>query len=108
MSYVEGDGILESFYYLLWRKDSPYIGELNIKLPDTIILKRGRPMAWYFTDKKGEVLKKKLANITYENIVKKFCKGVKKGEIAGYFIKVDEEKKLARVINYNMIYGTTA
>lgn len=47
-------------------------------------------MAWYFTDKNGEVLKKKLMNITFENIIKKFSQGVKKGEIAGYFIKVDE------------------
>jgi hypothetical protein len=93
MSNLEGDGIMEMVYYLLWRKDSPYNEQMNISIPDTIIFKKGRPVSWYFTNSEGKVLKKKGPNVTFENIVKVFSKGMKPGDITGYFINVDEEGK---------------
>jgi hypothetical protein len=91
MSNLEGDGIMELIYYLLWRKDSPYNEQMNICIPDTIIFRKGRPVSWYFTNHDGTVLKKKLANVTFDNIVKAFTKNAKNGDIVGYFINIDEE-----------------
>jgi hypothetical protein len=92
MSKIEGDGIMELMYYLLWRKDSPYKEHMNISIPDTVIFKSGKPVKWYFTNKEGTVLQKKQDNITYDNIIKKFLTGSKNGDIVGYFITMEIEK----------------
>jgi hypothetical protein len=92
MSNIEGDGIMELMYYLLWRKDSPYKSHLNISIPDTIIFKKGKPVRWYFTNSEGAVLQKKIENINFENILAKFLKGAKSNEIVGYFIRMELER----------------
>jgi hypothetical protein len=92
MSNIEGDGIMELMYYLLWRKDSPYKSHLNISIPDTIIFKKGKPVRWYFTNSEGTVLQKKIENINFENIIAKFLKGSKPNEIVGYFIRMELER----------------
>lgn len=99
MSHIEGDGIIEDLYYLLWRKDSPYKEKLNLRIPDTIVFRKGRPMSWYFTNSQGAVLKKKEPSLNYEEIKKKFVKGVSEGEIVAVFININDEKKLARLLD---------
>ena len=99
MSNIEGDGIMEMIYYLLWRKDSPYNEQMNISIPDTVIFKKGRPINWYFTNSEGIVLKKRQSNVNYEAIIKKFTHNVAAGEIAGYFIHIDDSKKLSKFMN---------
>lgn len=99
MSHIEGDGIIEDIYYLLWRKDSPYNEKLNLRIPDTVIFRKGRPMAWYYTTSEGSVMRKKQPSLVYPEIQKKFTKGAKEGEIVAYFVNIDHEKKLERLLD---------
>lgn len=106
MSHIEGDGVIEDIYYLLWRKDSPFNEKLNLRIPDTIIFRKGRPMAWYFTNNDGVVLRKKPSSLTYPEIQKKFTRGVTEGDIVGYFININDEKKLERLLDKTYFGGT--
>src|SRR5688572_15416893 len=94
MSQIEGDGVIEDIYYLLWRKDSPFNEKLNLRIPDTLIFRKGRPMAWYYTTNEGSVMRKKQNSLVYPKILKKFTQGVSEGDIVAYFVNVDEKKKL--------------
>jgi len=105
MTHIEGDGVIEDIYYLLWRKDSPFNEKLNLRIPDTVVFRRGRPMAWYFTNSEGAVLRKKPTSLTYPEILKKFTKKAEEGNIVGYFINIDEEKKLARLLDKTQFRG---
>jgi len=105
MTHIEGDGVIEDIYYLLWRKDSPFNEKLNLRIPDTVVFRRGRPMAWYFTNSEGAVLRKKPTSLTYPEILKKFTKGANEGEIVSYFINIDEEKKLSRLLDKTQFKG---
>ncbi len=105
MTHIEGDGINEDLYYLLWRKDSPFNEKLNIKIPDTIVFRKGRPMSWYFTNNEGVVLRKKQSSLTFPEITKKFTKKANEGDIVAYFINIDEEKKLSRLLDKTQIRG---
>lgn len=105
MSHIEGDGVIEDIYYLLWRKDSPYKERLNILMPDTIVFRKGRPMAWYFTSSEGVVLRKKQTSLVYEEILAKFTKKASEGDIIAYFINVEEEKKLEKLLDRTYFDG---
>ncbi len=103
MSHIEGDGVIEDIYYLLWRKDSPWNEKLQLKIPETVVFRRGRPIAWYFTNSNGVVLRKKPTSLTYPDILQKFSKGASEGDIVAYFINIDEEKKLARLLDKSLL-----
>jgi hypothetical protein len=59
---LEGDGVSESFYELLWRKDALNFSP-QVNIPETIIYKFGQPVNWYFTATNGRVKKKNRQNL---------------------------------------------
>lgn len=73
---LEGDGINDEFFYLVWCKNEFRQGPV-LWLPDTIIYKCGSPVAWYFTSRKGQVLKKHRHHLLSVHIEESFNKYVR-------------------------------
>jgi len=70
------NGLIDTIYYYLWYKDeSIKAGIFNVRIPDTVIYKYGKPQMWYLTSSLGEVLLKKDDSKSNENIFKTFCRG---------------------------------
>ena len=55
---LEGSGISEAFFNLLWSKDELNFGPI-VNIPDTIVFKDGLPINWYFTSLDGRIKRKK-------------------------------------------------
>eukprot|EP00746_Dinoflagellata_sp_MGD_P005160 gnl/MRDRNA2_/MRDRNA2_109992_c0_seq1.p1 gnl/MRDRNA2_/MRDRNA2_109992_c0~~gnl/MRDRNA2_/MRDRNA2_109992_c0_seq1.p1 ORF type:complete len:492 (+),score=67.35 gnl/MRDRNA2_/MRDRNA2_109992_c0_seq1:76-1551(+) len=67
-------------YELLWRwgnldrKNRNFFRRFGFKIPDSVVMVRGKPYAWYFMSKKdGSLLRKKPENLTTGFIERKFC-----------------------------------
>lgn len=88
MVLLEGDGLIEDLYHLLWRKDSPFFqeGSLRVNLPHTIIYKNKKPNMWYFTSRNGSIIRKKFSKLVPEIIQEEFLKNVSKTGIVAYYI----------------------
>ena len=42
MFNISGDGVFEQLYYLLWKKDGPYIlSKNNYRIPQTVLINNG-------------------------------------------------------------------
>lgn len=74
-------------YELLWRwghrnTNRPGFDQNHgFSIPDTIVIVRGRPYAWYFISKKdGSLLRKSDANLTLGFVEKKLCRDRQDGE----------------------------
>ena len=70
MSACESE--LEWLLYALWTKKSPLPTQFSFGLPDTVVLRDGKPHTWYFTSKDGSILKKNYQNVTAEKVGKAF------------------------------------
>ena len=88
MVLLEGDGLIEDMYHLLWRKDSPFVqdGTLRVNLPHTIIYKNKKPNMWYFTSRDGLIIRKKFSKLIPEIIQTELLKNVSKTGIVAYYI----------------------
>lgn len=116
---LEGDGIIESIYHLLWTKDSVFNIDPYVVIPDTILYKYSKPCYWYFSSKTDLKLKKKIAsNLNNNHIKEKFVKGYNKEVgIIAYFIYKKSNKSVdniknnnnKNITNYNLnqVYSTT-
>jgi len=78
------DKILTTFFPWIWHK-SPYLRDLDILIPDTIIID-DEPVEWYFTNLQKKIRKKMRDKLTVQNILKTFVKKTKGCEIAAIFI----------------------
>mmetsp|Transcript_43457 Transcript_43457/g.139678 ORF Transcript_43457/g.139678 Transcript_43457/m.139678 type:complete len:518 (+) Transcript_43457:151-1704(+) len=83
---VPCEGIVE-LYELLWRwghrtTDQPgFAKNFGFAIPDTIIIEKGKPYAWYFVSKKdGSLLRKSEGSLTLGAVEKKFCRDRKDDE----------------------------
>lgn len=86
-SLLEGDGVIENIFHLLWTKDSIFGRESYVIIPDTIIFKYQKPCYWYFTSKVDNKIKKKsTSKLTNELIKEKFLQNVSKSGIIAYFL----------------------
>lgn len=97
MVLLEGDGLIEDLYHLLWRKDSPYYqdGVLRVNLPHTVIYKNKKPSVWYFTSIKGDIMRKKFSKLVPEIIQEEFMKNMSKtGIVASYIYRVPKNNDL--------------
>jgi hypothetical protein len=84
---LEGDGVIENIYHLLWTKDSIFGSDPNVFMPHTILYKYQKPCYWYFTSKDDNKLKKKSSmKLTNEHIRDVFTRKVSKSGIVGYYI----------------------
>lgn len=88
MVLLEGDGLIEDLYHLLWRKDSPFYqeGVLRVNLPHTIIYKNKKPCMWYFTSTNGSIMRKKFSKLVPEIIEEEYVKNMSKTGIVAYYI----------------------
>lgn len=73
MELKNSDGIQATFYYFLWSK-SKYSQAMKFRIPNTVIFEDGVPTAWFFTGKKGSILKKGPSNTSIPAIKKYFGK----------------------------------
>ncbi len=84
---LEGDGVIENIYHLLWTKDSIFGTDPNVLIPHTVIYKYQKPCYWYFSSKEDEKLKKKSSSkLTNEHIREVFMKKISKSGIVAYYI----------------------
>jgi hypothetical protein len=67
-------------YELLWRwgnldrKNRNFCRRFGFKIPDSVVVVKGRPYAWYFMSKKdGSLLRKKHESLNTGDIEQKFC-----------------------------------
>lgn len=92
------DGIVETFYHLLWLKEfDEKFNHFSFSLPHTILIKNNMPVTWYFSSKTGEILRRKPQNISNELICKEFSKSPSKSSIAAmYLYEVNEDLSLCK------------
>ena len=63
---------LEWLLYALWTKKTASPTKFSFQLPDTVVLRDGKPHNWYFSSREGLILKKNFFNITPDKISKAF------------------------------------
>jgi len=75
-------------YELLWRwgnldrKNRNFCRRFGFKIPDSIVVVKGRPYAWYFMSKKdGALLRKKKENLNNGDIEQALCWERKEGQV---------------------------
>lgn len=76
MSLKNQDNIILKLYAYIWKiskKDDSIFK--NIRIPQTVIIKKGEVLAWFFNSKKGGFLKKRRANLNLKHLRRKFLKG---------------------------------
>lgn len=78
---------ITELYELLWRwghrnTDQPgFAKNFGFAIPDTIVIVKGRPYAWYFISKKdGSLLRKSEGNLSLGMVEKKLCRDRVDGE----------------------------
>eukprot|EP00757_Euglenozoa_sp_SAG-D1_P018740 gene18740-6145_t len=63
---------------MLWRKQTKQKGsthhECCVRIPDTIVMVYSRPMAWYFTNKDGHIMKRNKSRLASGEIIDYFSK----------------------------------
>ena len=82
------DGIVDCLYQLLWMKEKsqPSHSLFSFNLPHTIIIKNNQPVAWYFSDGAGRVLRKYESSIKMKNVLEVFEREVSNSKISSYYI----------------------
>lgn len=85
MYSLEGDGVSEHLYELIWCKDELSFRPI-INVPDTIVYKFGQPVSWYFTGVDGKVKKKFKTNIINAKIEEAFIKANVGSDVVAYYI----------------------
>ena len=85
---LEGDGVIENLYHLLWTKDSIFGMDPYVVIPHTILYKYFKPCYWYFSSSKDSKLKKKSSSkLLSQNIKDEFLKKYNSTvDIVAYFI----------------------
>ena len=86
MQIGDQNKLLFRLYSLIWEK-SPYLKNVNIYIPDTVIID-DEPLEWFFTNKKGFVKKKLRENLKAKNIVKTFCRKTRGCDIVAKFVSL--------------------
>eukprot|EP00906_Rhabdomonas_costata_P031153 RCo044017 len=106
---VDTNGIVTSFYELLWKKKNERQEKQSkypnffVYLPDTIVYNFSQPQYWYFTSSRSgsgfrKLVKKKRQNLNSKNILDKFLKtSSKSGIVAVYMYKDETPEGRARV-----------
>jgi len=87
------DGIDERFFHYLWCKDELNFG-IHVWLPDTIVYRLGRPVAWYFTGVDGSIKRKHKRNLLNARIEEAMTKRVIASDAVAYFITMPITKEI--------------
>ena len=103
---IEGDGILDSMYEVLWTKQDDSVHSVgDVVVPDTVVFKFNKPTGWYFTKissktKVARLHKKKPSALRVGLILKHFenSSASNCSDIVAYFIsQVAEGHKSSRI-----------
>ena len=58
------------FHYLWYKEDNAEDPNLlKVRVPHTVIFKNGQPIYWYYSDKTGQIRRKKQQNLKKDKIV---------------------------------------
>ena len=90
---IEGDGLIENFFKLIWEKQEKDKGLRGFYLPDSVIYKYQQPRAWYFTTREGYIKRKRKECLNAKSIEQEFLKSTSKSNIVAYFIYKSENKR---------------
>jgi len=91
---LEGDGVGDRLFELLWKRDLFSDSSLEMRIPDTVVFRYGAPLVWYFTSLDGTVKRKTKAKVNSERIFEEFVKRASpSGILASYVssIRSDDE-----------------
>ena len=89
---LTSDGVCTDFFSLLWTKDELNFGP-QINIPDTVVIKHGQPIAWYFTSKNGKVKRKLRQNLMSARIEEAFTKYLLGYDVVATFISIPTGKE---------------
>jgi hypothetical protein len=134
--FLQGDGIKISFFHYLWMKNRGHNKEYEkgcreeapprknsnctpqLRLPDTVIFRLGRPWQWYFTSERGghpSILRKRKQNLNVEKVQEIFLRkgrAANKGwldshnDVIAYFISSSKENAALLQPQKNSIEGS--
>lgn len=71
---LEGDGVGDRLFELLWKRDLFSDSALALRIPDTVIFRYSAPSVWYFTSVDGTIKRKTQAKVNSEHIFEEFLK----------------------------------
>lgn len=71
---LEGDGVGDKLFELLWKRDLFSDSALALRIPDTVVFRYSAPAVWYFTSVDGTIKRKTKAKVSSETIFEEFLK----------------------------------
>jgi hypothetical protein len=82
------------FFMILWNQqsiltDNPY--NIKLCLPDTILFMNHKPITWLFTNKREQIRRKKIKNVTLPLIRKALFQARSRSGICGYYLAFKQE-----------------
>jgi len=99
-SAVEGDGLNENLFQLLWTKPNEVDAGPSVRVPDTIIFKYQQPTYWYFTALDGVIRKKAKDKLTNAWIEAEFLKRKSPSGIVAAYTFISPEEASARTVEF--------
>jgi len=88
--FLNSDGINYNLIKTLWEEHNKMWCNLNLNLPHSVIFCKSKPAAWFFTNKRGKIRKKRSIHVNEENVLKIFTNRPKNdrylSDIVGYYI----------------------
>ena len=97
---VEGDGLNENLFLLLWTKPNEVDAGPSVRVPDTIIFKYQQPTYWYFTALDGVIRKKAKDKLTNSWIETEFLKKKSQSGIVAAYTFISPEDPAARTVEF--------
>lgn len=87
MELKNSDGVQSSFFYFLWSQ-SRISRLMRFRIPNTIMYEDGVPTSWFFSGKKGNILKKSATNTNTLKIQAYFARQARKNRsgVAAYYM----------------------
>merc|ERR1719440_582842 len=91
-AHLEGDGVSDRLFELLWKRDLFSDSALALRIPDTVIFRYSAPSVWYFTSVDGTIKRKTKAKVNSEHIFEDFLKRASgSGILACYVYSVHDD-----------------
>jgi hypothetical protein len=95
---VEGDGLLEEVFHLLWHKTGTISSSEQLAIPDTVVIKYGQPVAWYFTSIDGTIKRKSKTNLTFNRIYETFISRPSRSGLVATYVYNDRQSGLIKCV----------
>lgn len=83
---LEGDGVGDRLFELLWKRDLFSDSALALRIPDTVIFRYSAPSVWYFTSVDGTIKRKTKAKVNGDHIFEDFVKRTSSSGIVACYV----------------------